>query len=51
MSPERTLFLITRKTSQGYVEDSSVSKNAMPAFDNEEWSSEPGKLLHHFSFK
>lgn len=51
MSPDRMNFLITTETSQGYVKDSGVSKNAMSAFDNDEWSSEPGKLLHRFSFK
>lgn len=45
MSPECVNFLITTKTSQGYVKDSTVSKNAMSAFDNDKWSSEPEKLF------
>lgn len=45
MSPECMNFLIRTKTSQGYVKDGTVSKNAMSAFDNDEWSSEPGKLF------
>lgn len=51
MSPKHANFLITPKTSQGYVKDSTVSKNAMSAFDNDKWSYEPGRALDHFSFK
>lgn len=51
MSPVRMNSVITMKTSQGYVKDSTISKNAMSEFENDEWSYEPEKLLHHFSFK